>query len=247
MTEEQKTEVDMDVFSRRISPYFTWLESRIESGWKQSESFKKNILKETRMIATNMRAKFILGVDKEEFKQELEKAMELFELALDAFPDYSSEVESKMQHFAKGISTEIGPDVLPNGFTNGVQKEEPKIQVKKAKVKKAKVKVEKSDSKVEKKVKKARTIKKETKVEEKVKKAKKKAVKKSTKAVKKTVKKEEEVEVKPEIIEPVIEKKEEHKEHKEPKTEEKPKESRPKKPNPVFKWFRNTIFGDDLD
>ncbi|MBW3018687.1 hypothetical protein KY329_00685 [Candidatus Woesearchaeota archaeon] len=200
----EKTEVDMDVFSRRISPYFTWLESRIESGWKQSDSCKKDVLKETRTMATNLRARFILGVNKEDLKQELANTMELFDLAIDAFPDYASEVESKVEHFAKGIRTELGEDLLPNGFANGVAKVQKARIVKK--VKKEKIKVEKVQK-----------------------------VKKKT--VKKKIKKVEPVE--PEIT-PVEEKKE-------VAPEEPPKiETKPKKPNPVIKWLRNAIFGDDL-
>jgi hypothetical protein len=116
MTQEAITEIDMDVFSRRIGPYFTWLESRIESGWQQNDSVQKDILKEVKYLATTMRARFILGVSKEDFTKEVQRAIELFELATEAFPSESDEVEAKMSHFCKGISEELGAEFLPKEY-----------------------------------------------------------------------------------------------------------------------------------
>ncbi len=113
MSQEAITEIDMDVFSRRIGPYFSWLESRIESGWQQSDNIQKDILKEVKYLATTMRARFILGVSKEDFAKEVQRAVELLETAAEAFPGESDEIESKMGHFCKGISEELGPQFLP--------------------------------------------------------------------------------------------------------------------------------------
>ncbi len=113
MSQEAITEIDMDVFSRRIGPYFTWLESRIESGWQQSDSVQKDILKEVKYLATTMRARFILGVSKDDFAKEVQRAVDLFELAQEAFPDQNDEVESKMKHFCKGVQEELGAQFLP--------------------------------------------------------------------------------------------------------------------------------------
>lgn len=113
MSQEAITEIDMEVFSRRIGPYFSWLESRIESGWQQSESVTKDILKEVKYLATTMRARFILGVSKEDFSKEVHRTTELFELASEAFPDNSEEVEGKMKHFCKGVSEELGAQFIP--------------------------------------------------------------------------------------------------------------------------------------
>jgi hypothetical protein len=113
MSQEAITEIDMDVFARRIGPYFTWLESRIESGWQQSDSVQKDILKEIKYLATTMRARFILGVSREDFTKEVHRAIELLTTAAEAFPGESDEIESKMGHFCKGISEELGPQFLP--------------------------------------------------------------------------------------------------------------------------------------
>jgi len=113
MNQEAMQEIDMDVFSRRIGPYFSWLESKIESGWQQSDHIPKDILKETKYLATTMRARFILGVTKPDFVKEVERALELFEIAIEAFPGESDEIESKIKHFTKGISEELGPEFLP--------------------------------------------------------------------------------------------------------------------------------------
>ncbi len=113
MSQEAITEIDMDVFSRRIGPYFTWLESRIESGWQQSDNVQKDILKEVKYLATTMRARFILGVSKEDFTKEVQRAIELLKTASEAFPEESDDIESKMGHFCKGISEELGPQFLP--------------------------------------------------------------------------------------------------------------------------------------
>ncbi len=113
MSQEAITEIDMDVFSRRIGPYFTWLESRIESGWQQSDNVQKDILKEVKYLATTMRARFILGVSKDDFAKEVQRAIELLKTAAEAFPEESDEIESKMGHFCKGVSEELGPQFLP--------------------------------------------------------------------------------------------------------------------------------------
>jgi len=114
MSQEAITEIDMDVFSRRIGPYFSWLESRIESGWEQSDIVEKDMLKEVRYLATTMRARFILGVSKEDFSKEVERALELFELSRDAFPAELDEIDIKEKHFSKGITEELGPQFLPD-------------------------------------------------------------------------------------------------------------------------------------
>lgn len=113
MSQEAITEIDMDVFSRRIGPYFTWLESRIESGWQQNDSIPKDLLKEVKYLATTMRARFILGVSREDFTREVQRAVELFELASEAFPGESDEVESKLKHFCKGVQEELGAQFIP--------------------------------------------------------------------------------------------------------------------------------------
>ncbi len=116
MSQEAITEIDMDVFSRRIGPYFSWLESRIESGWQQSDAVQKDVLKEVKYLATTMRARFILGVSKEDFAKEVKRTLELFELASEAFPSESDDVESKTKHFCKGVSEEIGPQFIPQEY-----------------------------------------------------------------------------------------------------------------------------------
>ncbi len=116
MAQEAITEIDMDVFSRRVGPYFSWLESRIESGWEQSDTVQKDVLKEVKYLATTMRARFILGVSKEDFTKEVQRTLELFDLAAEAFPQESDEVESKLKHFCKGISEELGPQFLPTEY-----------------------------------------------------------------------------------------------------------------------------------
>jgi hypothetical protein len=113
MSQEAVTEIDTDVFSRRIGPYFTWLESRIESGWQQSDDIQKDLLKEVKYLATTMRARFILGVSREDFTKEVHRAVELFELASEAFPGESDEVESKLKHFCKGVQEELGAQFIP--------------------------------------------------------------------------------------------------------------------------------------
>ncbi|MEM3154745.1 MAG: hypothetical protein QW165_04245 [Candidatus Woesearchaeota archaeon] len=116
MSQEAITEIDMDVFSRRIGPYFTWLESRIESGWQQSDSVQKDVLKEVKYLATTMRARFILGVSKDDFTKEVQRAVDLFELAAEAFPGESDEIEAKLKHFAKGVQEELGAQFLPSEY-----------------------------------------------------------------------------------------------------------------------------------
>lgn len=127
MTQEAITEIELDVFSRRIKPYFTWLESKIESGWEQSDTVRKDVLQETKMLLNTMRARFILGVRRDEFTNEVKKALEHFELALDAFPGESDEIESKMQHLCKGIQGELGAEFLPDGYA-AIKEEKPKRQ-----------------------------------------------------------------------------------------------------------------------
>jgi len=114
MSQEAIEEIDMDVFSRRIGPYFSWLESRIDSGWEQEDSAERDILKEVKYLATTMRARFILGVSKEDFRKEVKRTLELFEQASDAFRDECDEIEAKMKHFTKGVAEELGPQFLPD-------------------------------------------------------------------------------------------------------------------------------------
>jgi len=115
MAQEAISEVDMDVFSRRIAPYFTWLESRIESGWEQTGS-DKDILKEAKHLATTMRARFILGVSVEEFHEEIKRVVALFESAAEAFPHEGDEIDAKLKHLCKGISEELGMNFLPSDY-----------------------------------------------------------------------------------------------------------------------------------
>jgi hypothetical protein len=132
MSQAVMQEVNMDVFARRIAPYFSWLESRIESGWTQNEHITKDVLKETKMLSTNMRARFILGVAKDDFVQEVQRALELFELAADAFPDECDEIESKSESLVKGIAEELGHQFLPGQTSVVIDKpktvESPKIE-----------------------------------------------------------------------------------------------------------------------
>ncbi len=116
MSQEMISEFDMDVFSRRIGPYFSWLESRIESGWEQSDSVQKDVLKEIKYLATTMRARFILGVSKDDFSKEVQRAVELFELAEEAFPSEGEEIETKTKHFCKGVAEELGSHFLPEKY-----------------------------------------------------------------------------------------------------------------------------------
>jgi len=116
MPQEVITEIDMDVYSRRIGPYFTWLESKIEGGWEQNETVPKDVLKEAKYLATTMRARFILGVSKGDFSKEVQRTLEMFELSLDAFPSECDEIESKLKHFVKGISEELGAEFIPASY-----------------------------------------------------------------------------------------------------------------------------------
>ncbi|VVB81754.1 Uncharacterised protein [uncultured archaeon] len=116
MPQEAVTEIDMDVYSRRIGPYFSWLESKIEGGWEQSDSVQKNVLKEVKYLATTMRARFILGVSKSDFSKEVQRTLELFELSMDAFPNECDEVEAKTRHFVKGVSEELGAEFIPASY-----------------------------------------------------------------------------------------------------------------------------------
>ncbi len=116
MSQEAITEIDMDVFSRRIGPYFSWLESKIEGGWQQNDYVAKDVLKEVKYLATTMRARFILGVSKEDFAKEVKRTLDLFELAAEAFESESDEVESKQKHFCKGVGEELGVQFLPQEY-----------------------------------------------------------------------------------------------------------------------------------
>ncbi len=112
----------MDLFSRRIGPYFSWIESKIESGWIQNDG-KNSLLRKAKELSTNMRARFITGIDLIELKEEISIFEEFFNTALDKFPDYSDEIEIKLEHFYKGIRAEVGEEVLS-------KKQEPKLEIK---------------------------------------------------------------------------------------------------------------------
>ncbi|HLC32819.1 MAG TPA: hypothetical protein VJJ82_03265 [Candidatus Nanoarchaeia archaeon] len=129
MTQEEMTELDMDVFSKYIGPYFTWLESNIESGWQQSDSVQKDVLKEVRSIATTMRARFILGVTRNDFAKEIERAMDVLELAVEAFPQESEEIEAKIQQLTSGIAEKLGNDFVPGKFRSRIPSV-PKVELK---------------------------------------------------------------------------------------------------------------------
>lgn len=187
MSQAVMQEVNMDVFARRIAPYFSWLESRIESGWTQSEHITKDVLKETKMLSTNMRARFILGVGRDDFVQEVQRALELFELAADAFPDECDEIESKSESLVKGISEELGPQFLPGQTSVVVEK--PKV-VEAPKVESVKVEKEEISSKPAPKIEKHPKIEKvEPKVEKPKVEVKKVAVKKQVKKAKPKIEK----------------------------------------------------------
>lgn len=246
-------EVNMDVFARRIAPYFSWLESRIESGWTQSEHITKDVLKETKMLSTNMRARFILGVGRDDFVQEVQRALELFELAADAFPDETDEIESKADSMIKGVSEELGPQFLPGQTSVVVEK--PKVVVPKVESVEKKAEIA-AVQKVEKpKVEKTKIEKVSPKVEQEAKKV---AVKKPVKKSKPKVEKTE----KPKVSKP--EPKDMKKEFKMPKIKVPALPKLPKLPKikvpsipkikiskksvrnfgPV-KWVREFIFGED--
>lgn len=129
MSQEAIQEIDMDVFARRISPYFTWLESKIESGWEQHDSITKDVLKECKFLSTNMRAKFILGVSRADFVGEVQKAIDLFDLAQDAFRPEADEIQAKIQQLIKGISEELGPTYVPSGSMVKQEAPAPEIKV----------------------------------------------------------------------------------------------------------------------
>jgi len=116
MVQEAMTEIDMDVFSRRVGPFFSWLESKIETGWEQSDTVQKDILKEARYLATTMRARFILGLSRDDFAREVERVIDLFELALEAFPRENEEIEGKIDLFCEGILGELGHGFLPKKY-----------------------------------------------------------------------------------------------------------------------------------
>ena len=237
MTQEAITEIDMDVFSRRIGPYFSWLESRIESGWQQSDSVQKDILKEVKYLATTMRARFILGVSKDDFAKEVQRTIELFDLATEAFPGESEEVESKMGHFCKGISEELGPQFLPKEHQPNIPRppqppqphpfpmpepepgpepdgpEEPdeeKVKIEQPKVQQAKSKVVKAEPKIKSKPKSEVEVKKELKTKK---------------------------------VEQIIEEKPAKIERTKAKTE-KPKKSK-RKNFFLVRWVKNFIYGED--
>ncbi|MBS3125090.1 hypothetical protein J4211_02450 [Candidatus Woesearchaeota archaeon] len=140
MAQEAMAELDMDVFSKHIGPYFSWLESKIETGWQQSDSVPKDVLKEVRSIATTMRARFILGVSRGDFTKEIERAVEVLELACEAFPQESEEIEAKMTQLTGGIAEKLGNDLVPSKYR--VQKTAP-VEVPKPTSEKPKVVVEK--------------------------------------------------------------------------------------------------------
>jgi len=248
MTQEAIQEVDMDVFSRRIGPYFSWLESKIESGWQQSDHVQKDILKETKYLATTMRARFILGVTKPDFVKEVERALELFDIAMEAFPGESDEIESKVKHFTKGITEELGADFMPVQDKEQISEEsveiiEPIIEVKPVKVK-SEIKSVKVKSEANLKSK-----------SQKPSKSKKPSSKKKTKVKPKklNIKTEEVAEVAvpenviSESVKPVEEKTE--KSVQPVQDSEKPKSDKPKTPKRRFciiKWVKEFIFGEDL-
>ena len=129
-------ELDMDVFSKHLGPYFTWLESKIESGWQQNESVQKDVLKEVRSTATTMRARFILGVARQDFTKEVERALSVLELASEAFPQESDEVEAKIQQLTAGIAEKLGKELLPAKYrqvqvveTPNVVESKPRVEV----------------------------------------------------------------------------------------------------------------------
>jgi hypothetical protein len=188
MAQEAIQEIDMDVFSRRIGPYFSWLESKIESGWVQSDHITKDVLKETKYLATTMRARFILGVSRQDFAKEVERTLELFQLASDAFQSESDEIETKQNHFIKGISEELGPEFLPGKTKAPVEKIEPQVEP------------VVSEKPVQKIVSKPKKVKVESVVQKQVK------VKKAKKSVKKEKKQVEKVSEKPKIETKVSEK-----------------------------------------
>ena len=130
-------ELDMDVFSKHIGPYFSWLESKIETGWQQSDSVPKDVLKEVRSVATTMRARFILGVSRGDFSKEVERALEVLELACEAFPHESDEIEVKMQALASGIAEKIGNDLVPGKYR--VQKTQQTVEIPKVVSEKPKI------------------------------------------------------------------------------------------------------------
>lgn len=156
---QEATELDMDVFSKHIGPYFSWLESQIETGWQQSDSIPKDVLKEVRSVATTMRARFILGVSRGDFAREVERAMEVLELAVEAFPQESEEIEAKMSQFTSGIAEKLGSDLVPSRYRAQkssvvetpkiVVSEKPKLFVER-KVEVPKIIVERKTEKVEK-------------------------------------------------------------------------------------------------
>ena len=120
---QEAVEVDMEFFSKHVGPYFTWLESKIESGWEQSDSVQKDILKEVRYVSTNMRARFILGVSRDDFAKEAARTLDLLELAAEAFPAESDEIETKIKFFSRAIANELGENMLPakyRGMKNDV-------------------------------------------------------------------------------------------------------------------------------
>ncbi len=125
MTQEAISELDMDVFAKHIGPYFSWLESKIESGWEQSEHVQKDVLREVRSTSTTMRARFILGVSRNDFTKEIERAVGLLELAKEAFPQESDELDAKIQQLTSGIVEKLGNDLLPAKYKS---KNAPKVE-----------------------------------------------------------------------------------------------------------------------
>jgi|GEM_PF-1896495 len=258
MSQSIVQEVNMDVFARRIAPYFSWLESRIESGWTQSDHIIKDVLKETKTLSTNMRARFILGVSKSDFVVEVQKALDLFELASDAFPDECDEIESKADSMTKGIAEELGSEFLPGNAAVSPQKPKVTIEAKvEVKVQPKVEKIEPVAPKVEPKV--------EMKTKESVIKIPSKKVEKPKAQVKKVIEKKEEKKAK---IVKKVEKPKKPEVKKEQKISKLPKFKLPNMPKinvkipkvqlpkvkfskkgiknfgPV-KWVREFIFGED--
>lgn len=244
MSQEAITEIDMDVFSRRIAPYFTWLESRIESGWEQTGT-DKDILKDTKHLATTMRARFILGVGVDDFKQEVQRVIALFEAASEAFPHESEEVESKLRHLTKGIAEELGKEFLPGGRTNGRIQEPPKPEPKPQPPEPEPPRPEPGDpSEPDKPDKKDKTAKRAPKVKRA--KPKTKKTKKATKAKKPKAARKKATSTKkqkPKKQEPAQQPTESKQEPTPAKTEKKPKKPKGKTPR-VFRWVKYLIYGE---
>lgn len=133
MTQEA-IELDMDVFAKHIGPYFSWLESKIESGWEQSDHVQKDVLREVRSTSTTMRARFILGVSRTDFVREVERSIGLLELAKEAFPQESDELDAKIQQLTSGIAEKLGNDLLPAKYKKSLPKVEQEVKFEEPKI-----------------------------------------------------------------------------------------------------------------